>query len=163
MAFYQMLKSKLNIKLVGVILGISVLATICLIGKEYISLEKEINSLIQGAVTNESIIKQSAQEKILYTIDFGDGKVRTFQIVPTGNSTAFSLLEELAKRENFKVESKVYEGMGIFVESIDGVKNGADNKYWQYWVDSELPMVAADKKEIKKGDRVEWRFAPSPY
>lgn len=163
MAFYQMLKSKLNIKLVGVILGISVLATICLIGKEYISLEKEINILIQGAVTNESIIKQSAQEKILYTIDFGDGKVRTFQIVPTGNSTAFSLLEELAKRENFKVESKVYEGMGIFVESIDGVKNGADNKYWQYWVDSELPMVAADKKEIKKGDRVEWRFAPSPY
>jgi hypothetical protein len=163
MAFYQMLKSKLNIKLVGVILGISVLATICLIGKEYISLEKEINSLIQGAVTNESIVKQSAQEKILYTIDFGDGKVRTFQIVPTGNSTAFSLLEELAKRENFKVESKVYEGMGVFVESIDGIKNGADNKYWQYWVNSELPMVAADKKEIKKGDKVEWRFSPSPY
>ena len=163
MAFYQMLKSKLNIKLVGAILGISVLATICLIGKEYISLEKEINSLIQGAVTNESIIKQSAQEKILYTIDFGDGKVKTFQIVPTGNSTAFSLLEELAKRENFKVESKIYEGMGVFVESIDGVKNGADNKYWQYWVNSELPMVAADKKEIKKGDRVEWRFAPSSY
>ena len=163
MAFYQMLKSKLNIKLVGAILGISVLATICLIGKEYISLEKEINSLIQGAVTNESIIKQSAQEKILYIIDFGDGKVKTFQIVPTGNSTAFSLLEELAKRENFKVESKVYEGMGVFVESIDGVKNGADNKYWQYWVNSELPMVAADKKEIKKGDRVEWRFAPSSY
>jgi len=163
MAFYQMLKSKLNIKLVGAILGISVLATICLIGKEYISLEKEINSLIQGAVTNESIIKQSAQEKILYIIDFGDGKVKTFQIVPTGNSTAFSLLEELAKRENFKVESKIYEGMGVFVESIDGVKNGADNKYWQYWVNSELPMVAADKKEIKKGDRVEWRFAPSSY
>jgi hypothetical protein len=158
-----MLKSKLNIKLVGAILGISVLATICLIGKEYISLEKEINSLIQGAVTNESIIKQSAQEKILYIIDFGDGKVKTFQIVPTGNSTAFSLLEELAKRENFKVESKIYEGMGVFVESIDGVKNGADNKYWQYWVNSELPMVAADKKEIKKGDRVEWRFAPSSY
>src|SRR4030043_2078048 len=158
MAFYQMLKSKLNIKLVGVILRISVLATICLIGKEYISLEKEINSLIQGAVTNESIVKQSAQEKILYTIDFGDGKVKTFQIVPTGNSTAFSLLEELAKRENFKVESKVYEGMGVFVESIDGIKNGADNKYWQYWINSELPMVAADKKEIKKGDRVEWRF-----
>jgi len=163
MAFYQMLKSKLNIKLVGAILGISVLATICLIGKEYISLEKEINSLIQGAVANESIVKQSAQEKILYTIDFGDGKVKTFQIVPTGNSTAFSLLEELAKRENFKVESKIYEGIGVFVESIDGVKNGADNKYWQYWVNSELPMVAADKKEIKKGDRVGWRFSPSPY
>jgi len=72
-------------------------------------------------------------------------------------------LEELAKRENFKVESKVYEGMGVFVESIDGVKNGTEKKYWQYWVNSELPPVAADKKEVKKGDKVEWKFAPSPF
>jgi hypothetical protein len=163
MAFYQMLKSKLNIKLVGVILGISVLATICLIGREYISLEKEINSLIRGAVANESIVKQSVQEKTLYTIDFGDGKVRTFEVILSDNATVFSLLKKLAEGENFKIESKIYEGMGVFVESIDGIKNGTDNKYWQYWVNSELPMVAADKKEIKKDDRVEWKFAPSSY
>jgi len=26
-----------------------------------------------------------------------------------------------------------------------------------------LPMTAADKKEIKGGDKVEWKFAPSLF
>jgi len=49
------------------------------------------------------------------------------------------------------------------VENIDGVKNGTDNKYWQYWVNGELPMVSADKKEVKKGDEVEWKFGPAEF
>jgi hypothetical protein len=53
--------------------------------------------------------------------------------------------------------------MGVFIESIDEVKNGTENKYWQYWVNGELPMVAADKYRVKSGDRVEWKFAPSPF
>ena len=76
--------------------------------------------------------------------------------------TVFSLLEKLAQRENFKIEFTIYKEMGVLVESIDGVHNGTDNKYWQYWVNGELPMVAADKKEIKEGDKVEWKFASSP-
>jgi hypothetical protein len=53
--------------------------------------------------------------------------------------------------------------MGVLVKSIDGVENGTDNKYWQYWVNGELPMVAADKKEVEAGDRIEWKFESSPF
>jgi len=48
--------------------------------------------------------------------------------------------------------------MGVFIESINGVKNGTDGRYWQYWVNDKLGEVAADKKEIKGGDKIEWRF-----
>jgi hypothetical protein len=48
--------------------------------------------------------------------------------------------------------------MGVLVESIDGIKNGTGNKYWQYWINGELPMVSADKQEVKNEDKIEWKF-----
>jgi len=154
-----MLKSNLNLKLVGIILGILIIGTIYLVSQEYLSLQNEINSL--------SLIKatgiEKVREKTLYIIDFGNGNVKSYQIIPSENLTVFSLLEELAKRENFKIEFTIYEGMGVLVENIDGARNGTDNKYWQYWLNGELPTIAADKKEIKEGDRVEWKFAPSLF
>jgi len=140
-----------------IILVVLVGGMIYLFGRVDVLEERKINNL------NQKEIGEITQEKVEYIINKGNGKIISFQIVPSENSTVFSLLEELAERENFKVESKIYEGMGVFVESINGVKNGTDNKYWQYWVNDELPMVAADKKEVRKGDKVEWKFAPSPF
>lgn len=164
MTFYQRLKFKkiINPKLVGIILGVLITGIIFLVSQEFLSFQKEINSLSQ-IETIEKITKQIVQEKVLCAIDFGDGNVKSYQITFSENSTIFSLLEELSKKESLQLEWKSYEGMGILVESIDGVKNGTDNKYWQYWVNGELPMVAADKKEIKEGDKVEWKFASSPF
>ncbi len=159
-----MLKSNLNSKLVFLILGLLVIGTIYLVEKESLSTEKEINNLIQKeTASSEGMVEQIAQERVLYAINKGEGDVVSYQIILSENSTAFSLLEELAKREKFKIEFTIYKEMGVLVESIDGVRNGTDNKYWQYWVNGELPMVAADKKEIKGGDKVEWKFAPSLF
>ena len=161
-----MLKSNFNSRKAWFILVILVVGVIYLTMTECIKIEKEINDLIQGRVINtENIIRQSAQEqeKILYIIDFGGEKLKSYQILPSKDSTVFSLLEKLAEKENFQLGWKIYEGMGVFVESIDGIKNGRDNKYWQYWVNNELPMIAADKREIKGGDRVEWKFAPADF
>ena len=159
-----MLKSKLNSKLAGIILGILVVGMAYLVWQEYLSTQRGINNLIQTeTVIQKGILKLVAQEKAPYIIDFGEGNVKSYQVVLSKNSTIFSLLEELAKRENFKIEVKFYEGMGVLVESIAGVKNGTDNKYWQYRVNGELPMVAADNYKVKNGDRVEWKFAPSPF
>jgi hypothetical protein len=119
--------------------------------------------LNQEASLSESLLKQREQKKVLYLIDKGNDKINSYQIVPPQNSTVFSLLEELAQRENFKIEFTFYKDMGVLVKSIDGVENGTDNKYWQYWVNGELPMVAADKKEVKGDDKVEWKFATTQF
>jgi len=158
-----MLNSKLNLKLVGIILAILFLGTIYFTEREYALTQKEIEKIQKETAVLETKTREIVQEKVTYIIDKGEGNVNFYQITLSRKSTVFSLLEELSKEKNFPIEFKTYEGMGIFVESIAGIKNGTDNKYWQYWVNGELPMVAADKKEVKKGDKVEWKFAPSPF
>jgi len=158
-----MLKTTINSKLAWVTIGILLIGALYLLSSEFLFTNREMKDLISEIDISEIKIRKIQQEKVSYIIDKGNGNINSYQIFPSQNSTVFSLLEELAKRENFKVESKVYEGMGVFVESIDGVKNGTENKYWQYWVNGELPPVAADKKEVKKGDKVEWKFAPSSF
>jgi len=159
-----MLKSNFNSRQTWTFLLILVIGVFYFTTTECRKTEREIDNLIQReAAISEEIIKQITQERVLYIIDRGDGRISSYQIIPLENSTVFSLLKNLAERENFKIETKEYAGMGVLVESIDGVKNGVDNKYWQYWVNSELPMVAADKKEVKRGDKVEWKFASASF
>ena len=160
-----MLKANLNSKLAALILGILLIGVFYLIGSELLLTKQEIDNLNQQIKISESLLGQIKEEKVkvLYLINKGDGEINSYQISPFPNSTVFSLLEELAGRENFEIEYKIYEDMGVFIESIAGLKGGEDNKWWQYWVNGELPMVAADKKEVKGGDKIEWKFAPSPF
>jgi len=86
----------------------------------------------------------------------------TLTYVVTGQEsgqTVFDALKQLSN--NGKALELKYNNnykYGVFVESIGGVKNGDGGKYWQYYVNGKLGDVAADKKEVKTGDKVEWRF-----
>lgn len=104
------------------------------------------------------ITSEITQNKVLYIINKGDGEINEYQIEISQDSTVFSLLETLSQREEFEVNSTFYEGMGVFVETIDSVENGTEGKYWQYFINDELGEVAADKKTIKEGDKIEWIF-----
>lgn len=104
------------------------------------------------------ISKNDFQDRVLYIINYEKGNIDEYQIDVSENSTVFSLLEKLAKRENFEIETIFYPEMGIFVRSIGEAEGGTDNKWWQYRVNSNLGEVATDKKEIKAGDIIEWKF-----
>ncbi|GEM_PF-509528 len=147
-------KKTLDWKLVVIILGVFLITTIFFINQA-------LKSLSQPGF--ENIPTLVSQGMVFYQIDFGDGQIKSYRVGQLEGRTVFALLEKIAERENFKIETKTYQDMGILVESIAGVKNGTDNKYWQYWVNGELPMIAADKKEVKGGDIVEWKFATSPF
>lgn len=47
---------------------------------------------------------------------------------------------------------------GSLVESIDGLANGTDKKYWIYYVNGQTAEVGADQYTLKAGDVVEWKF-----
>lgn len=154
-----MLKTNINLKLLLFGLGVLIIAAVFVFKIElltFVQKEKE-------EIKVPEIITEEIQEEVLYIIDKGDGYINSYNVSLSRGSTVFSLLEELAKNKNFEIESTIYKELGVFVESINGFKNGTNNNYWQYWVNGELPMVAADKKEIKGGDIVEWKFAPSPF
>ena len=98
------------------------------------------------------------QKEIRYIINKGEGNIKEYQLKISNDSTVFSLLEELSKKENFEIKTTVYAEMGILIDSIDGLKGGTNDKWWQYWVNNNLGELAADKKKINNGDIVEWKF-----
>lgn len=61
------------------------------------------------------------------------------------------------------LQTKNYGDMGVLVEQIGNYKNGAENKYWQYFVNGAQPMVGADKYILQNNDQVEWRFSASQF
>lgn len=95
--------------------------------------------------------------KATLIIDFGEGEIKTLDKELKEEITAFDLLKITSEELNLSLETKTYD-IGILVESIGYKKNGQDGKYWLYYVNNEMPMVAADKKEIGAGDKVEFKF-----
>ena len=157
-------KLKIHSSLLNIILIIITLGTIYLVETKSVLTQKEIDDLMEKKIASPAIaVEKITQGKVLYIIDKGEGTISSYHLVLSKHSTVFSLLKEIAEKENFQIETTFYKGMGVLVESIDGVRNGTDNKYWQYWVNNSLPMVSADKKKVSRGDKVEWKFAPASF
>lgn len=47
--------------------------------------------------------------------------------------------------------------LGVFVDEINGVKNG-DGSFWIYYVNGEMGQVGAEEYQCQAGDKIEWRF-----
>jgi len=158
------LKKNISSKLALAIIVIFTIAVGYFVQRNFVSSQKEIDDLVQGEIIiQENTLRKIQEKRVAYIIDKGNGIINSFRISPSKDSTVFSLLEELSQRKNFKIEFTFYKDMGVLIKSIDGVENGTDNKYWQYWVNGELPMVAADKKEVETGDKIEWKFESTPF
>ena len=109
-------------------------------------------------------IKSSGDENTTVTatisIDFGNETIWTYQnITMKGNATVFGFLLAAAKNGSFDVKYTYYGQYDSYlIDSIAGVENGKDNKYWQYWINGQYGMVGADKQPVKNGDTIEWKF-----
>ena len=102
------------------------------------------------------IIEKSDEIKIsiLLKINSGSEEKKEYELNDISKqTTVFDVLEN-----NIDIEYNNNYSYGVFIESIDGIKNGDDGKYWQYYIDDALGNLAADKKILKDGDTVEWRF-----
>lgn len=95
-------------------------------------------------------------------IDFGDGTFKDFSASFKENYSVFDLLKEASENLAIPIKTKTYD-VGVFVEAINGIEGGKDNKYWLYYVNGELPMVAADKNYLKVSDKVEFKFEKSQF
>ena len=103
-----------------------------------------------------------AKNNVFLKINFGTETLDVFSREFKENYTAFDLLKEASLRLGFPIGTKSYD-IGVLIESINGVEGGKDNKYWMYYVNGELPMIAADKNYLKAGDKVEFKFEESKF
>ncbi|MEK7665053.1 MAG: DUF4430 domain-containing protein [Patescibacteria group bacterium] len=130
-----------------------------LFGEQLVGFTKAGLAGLKGA---DIFQKETSQEEIkgevFLEINYGDENVETFSSEFANGTTALSLLEDAIEELRSKLRTKTYGDTGAFVELIGDKESGQDGKYWLYYVNGQMPSVAADKQELKPGDKVEFRF-----
>jgi len=132
---------------------------ILVIGGVMTFLNKAIPPTPQGGT---EISPPGVKQEVSLTIDDGEGTLKTFKSKFKEGMTVFDLLEEKTRELGLTLKTKTYD-IGVLVEVIGGKENGENGKYWLYYVNGEMPMVSADKKELRPGDKVEFKFEKSPF
>ncbi len=84
--------------------------------------------------------------------------------VTTENVTVADFLFECAEHYNFSVKADYWSGYdSLFIKAINGMDNGEDGNYWQYYVNGKFANVGCSRYYLKNNDVVEWRFEKSPF
>ena len=93
------------------------------------------------------------------SFDYGNDTTITFEDVYLfRNATALDALRAVAN-----VTTEAYTGMGLLVKGVNGVINEPwPGKGWQYWLNEEYALEAADKQILINGDRVDWKYTTYP-
>ncbi len=119
---------------------------------------ENLSAASMGQVLYEKLFQENS-----LIIDNGSGNVQTLEIRIKKGSSAFDLLKKGAGKLELDLKTKTYEDIGVFIEAIGDKENGQDGKYWLYYINGEMPSVAADKQLLKAGDKVEFRFEESAF
>lgn len=106
--------------------------------------------------------QETIEREVSLIIDDGEESPKIFEAEFKEGFTAFNLLKEKTEELNIILKTKTYD-FGVLIEAIGDKENGENGKYWLYYVNEEMPPVAADKKEIKPGDKIEFKFEKSPF
>jgi hypothetical protein len=106
----------------------------------------------EAPVLTEGISVSMRIEGPDWTIDYGNNETR--------NNTVFLFLLEAARTLHFAVAwsnwSPPYSA--VFIEAIDGARNGDGGRWWVFWVDGVYANAAADLTILRGGETVVWRF-----
>lgn len=143
---------KINI-FIGIVVGIIIISG-------WIIFSSQIEQfLFQREV---EISQETIEKEVVLVIDDGEGIPKTFEAEFNERITAFDLLKIKAEESNLTLKTKTFD-IGIMVEAIGDKENGQDGKYWLFYINNEMSMEASDKKVLKPGDRVEFKFEKSPF
>lgn len=75
--------------------------------------------------------------------------------VKEGVSIYQAMIDLSLQNKDFVFTSKDYSGMGMFVDSINGVQ-GKDGKYWVYYLNDKKASIGISKNFLKEGDAIRW-------
>src|SRR3954462_3421245 len=106
--------------------------------------------------SSEQSGSSDAREHVSVTIDFGDGKPKSFDsIVSHEGGTVADVLSDLP---NVAIQQKG-SGSTAFLVSIDGVANDdAAGRYWMYSVNGKTADRSFAIYKLQPGDHVLWTF-----
>jgi len=145
---------KINI-FIGIGIGLIIITAVCVISSGKIGRfvpDREVK-----------ISQEKIEKKVMLIIDSGEELLsKAIETEFKEGMTAFNLLSDETEKLNLTLKFKTYN-MGVFIEAIGNKENGEDGKYWLYYVNGEMPQLAANKQLLSSGDKVEFKFEKSPF
>lgn len=97
-----------------------------------------------------SVASEPTDGDTVYTVLNVTGKSVLDVLVAAGEAGGFPVVQHR-------------EAQGAFVDSIDGVANGADDHFWSYYVNDEYGLVSSDAAGVSDGDTVRWVYMGNPF
>lgn len=119
-------------------------------------------SLSQYGTKETGNISQTVGNQIFLVVNDGTATPKVFSEGFKAKITAFDLLKMETAKFSIALKTEKYSN-GVFIETIGGKTNGQGGEYWLYYVNGEFANVSADKKILKPGDKVEFKFEKSPF
>jgi hypothetical protein len=102
---------------------------------------------------------QSVQNSVFITFTAGD---KTYTTNVPEHSTAYAVMQQLAKTTAFTFSGKSYGDLGFFVQEINGLRNDdAARMYWFYYVNGQRGTVGVSNYAVKPNDKIEWKYEKS--
>lgn len=75
-------------------------------------------------------------------------------------STVYDLTIDKSKAGSLETKVRYDENFNtIYFDSLNNVRDGNNQAYWEVWVNGQIVEESLDRKQLKKGDVVEWRLA----
>ena len=76
--------------------------------------------------------------------------------------TVADLLFDCSEEHGFIVEKKFWQGYdSFFIMGINGINNGEDDRYWQFYVNDNYSNVGCSSYYLRDNDVVSWKFEVS--
>jgi hypothetical protein len=80
------------------------------------------------------------------------------------NLSVYEILNQTAHLYNFTITKTYFTGYdSFFIESINNVKNGQNNKYWQFYVNGVYANKGCSQYFVSNNDVIEWEFEKSSF
>lgn len=111
-------------------------------------------ALQEGSFSQTSPVQSNVASTTGATFRVGD---TAYPIDVMPGETVIGAMHSLASTSDFTFTAREYPGLGEYVDSINGQKNGG-GMYWMLYLNGTTTTSGASATTIKAGDSVEWRY-----
>jgi hypothetical protein len=100
---------------------------------------------------------------LIINFEFASDDIREIPYQYPESQNLFVITQNTVEAHQWGFAWEDYGEMGILIKQIGDNTNGQDNKYWQYEVNGESPMLSVNNFVPQAGDQILWTFQESEF
>ncbi|MFA6547423.1 MAG: DUF4430 domain-containing protein [Candidatus Magasanikbacteria bacterium] len=130
------------------------------ISENKITQNKNLKPEIQKTETT-SPVSEEIKNPIETTIEINS---QQHKVSLPEKSTAYDAMQKLTNTKQITMTTKQYNGLGYFIEEINGLKNNNQTgEYWIYYINGQSAKVGVSLYILKNNDLIKWTYAKAQF